>query len=84
MSTENYAHLSDIEIQRKLTQNGFPLIPVTETTRPILLKKLMKHMKNEKLKKGKVTNYVLYSKDSHNSVNSVATPVAIKEKNESL
>ncbi|XP_034480052.1 inner nuclear membrane protein Man1 [Drosophila innubila] len=78
MSTENYAHLSDIEIQRKLTQNGFPLIPVTETTRPILIKKLMKHMKNEKLKKGKVTNYVLYSKDNHNSANSA--PVAIQEK----
>lgn len=78
MPTENYAHLSDVEIQRKLTQIGFPLTPVTETTRPILIKKLMKHMKNEKLKKGKVSNYVLYSKDNHNSV--TTAPVIIPEK----
>ncbi|KAH8261254.1 hypothetical protein KR044_006026, partial [Drosophila immigrans] len=77
--TDNYMNLSDVEIQRKLTQMGFPKTPVTETTRPILIKKLMKHTKNEKLKKGKVTNYVLYSKDNHNSQIHNSTPIAVPE-----
>lgn len=59
--------MSDYEIHKKLKEIGFPAIPVTETTRPILIKKLMKHTKNEILKKGKIKNYVLYSKEEQNA-----------------
>ncbi|XP_030380606.1 inner nuclear membrane protein Man1 [Scaptodrosophila lebanonensis] len=66
MSTESLNHLSDVELHRKLLQHGFPSTPVTETTRPILIRKLKKHVKNEKLKKRKSSNYVVYSNDMHN------------------
>lgn len=39
--------LSDNELQRKLAQNGFQNTPVTETTRPILIKKLMIYLKRK-------------------------------------
>ncbi|XP_034109480.1 inner nuclear membrane protein Man1 isoform X1 [Drosophila albomicans] len=77
--TDSYVNLSDVEIQRKLTQLGFPKTPVTETTRPLLIKKLMKHMKNEKLKKGKVTNYVLYSKDNNKPQVHNSPPIELQE-----
>ncbi|XP_017836979.1 inner nuclear membrane protein Man1 isoform X2 [Drosophila busckii] len=67
MSTENLANLSDMEIHRRLKELGYPNTPVTETTRQILIKKLQKHKKNEKLKKSKITNYVLYSMDNSNT-----------------
>lgn len=63
----DFNRMSDYEIHKKLTESGFPAIPVTETTRPILIKKLMKHIKNQNLKKGKIKNYVLYTKEEQNS-----------------
>ncbi|XP_064536256.1 inner nuclear membrane protein Man1 [Drosophila montana] len=65
MSAENIDRLSDIEIQRILMQIGLPNTPVTETTRPILIKKILKNIKKEKLKSGKITNYVLHFNDKH-------------------
>ncbi|XP_017866917.1 PREDICTED: inner nuclear membrane protein Man1 [Drosophila arizonae] len=64
---ENLNSLTDIEIQRKLQQFGYANTPVTETTRPILIKKLMKHIKKEKLQRVKVNNYVLYYNDKQNT-----------------
>ncbi|KAH8413844.1 hypothetical protein KR222_009158 [Zaprionus bogoriensis] len=67
MLEEKFNRMSDFEIHKQLTQIGLPAMPVTETTRPILIKKLIKHIKDQNLKKGKVKNYVLYSKDNQTS-----------------
>ncbi|EDW74462.1 uncharacterized protein Dwil_GK21928 [Drosophila willistoni] len=65
MSTESLNRLSDIELHKRLIDSGFPNIPVTETTRALLIKKLKTHAKTEKLlKRKKVNNFVLYSKDN--------------------
>ncbi|XP_017045050.2 LOW QUALITY PROTEIN: inner nuclear membrane protein Man1 [Drosophila ficusphila] len=61
MSTESLNSLSDKELHRKLIQSGFPSTPVTETTRSILIEKLRKHTRADKLKK-RSSKYVLYSK----------------------
>ncbi|XP_001360885.2 inner nuclear membrane protein Man1 [Drosophila pseudoobscura] len=60
MSTESLSSLSDLELHRKLIQCGFPSTPVTETTRAVLIQKLKKHKKAEKLKR-RSTKYALYS-----------------------
>ncbi|KAH8357724.1 hypothetical protein KR200_001980 [Drosophila serrata] len=66
MSTESLNSLSDIDLQRKLIQNGFPNTPVTETTRSVLIQKLKKHLRADKLRK-RSNNYVLYSKEQSDS-----------------
>nr|NP_001286812.1 MAN1, isoform C [Drosophila melanogaster]NP_611873.1 MAN1, isoform B [Drosophila melanogaster]NP_726404.1 MAN1, isoform A [Drosophila melanogaster]Q7JRE4.1 RecName: Full=Inner nuclear membrane protein Man1; AltName: Full=LEM domain-containing protein Man1 [Drosophila melanogaster]AAF47143.1 MAN1, isoform A [Drosophila melanogaster]AAM68294.1 MAN1, isoform B [Drosophila melanogaster]AAN71453.1 RE60089p [Drosophila melanogaster]AHN56607.1 MAN1, isoform C [Drosophila melanogaster] len=66
MSTESLNSLSDKELHRKLIQSGFPSTPVTETTRAVLIEKLRKHTRADKLKK-RSNKYVLYSKEQQES-----------------
>ncbi|XP_017013604.2 inner nuclear membrane protein Man1 [Drosophila takahashii] len=66
MSTESLNSLSDKELHRKLIQSGFPNTPVTETTRAVLIEKLRKHTRADKLKK-RSNKYVLYSKEQPES-----------------
>ncbi|XP_016990358.1 inner nuclear membrane protein Man1 [Drosophila rhopaloa] len=66
MSTESLNSLSDKELHRKLIQSGFPSTPVTETTRAVLIEKLRKHTRADKLKK-RSNKYVLYSKEQTES-----------------
>ncbi|XP_017125399.1 inner nuclear membrane protein Man1 [Drosophila elegans] len=66
MSTESLNSLSDKELHRKLIQSGFPSTPVTETTRAVLIEKLRKHARADKLKK-RSSKYVLYSKEQSES-----------------
>ncbi|XP_034650215.1 inner nuclear membrane protein Man1 isoform X1 [Drosophila subobscura] len=62
MSTESLNSLSDLDLHRKLIQCGFPSTPVTETTRAVLIEKLKKHKKAEKLKR-RSNKYTLYSQE---------------------
>ncbi|KAH8254724.1 hypothetical protein KR032_011964 [Drosophila birchii] len=66
MSTESLNSLSDIDLHRKLIQSGFPNTPVTETTRSVLIQKLKKHLRADKLRK-RSNKYVLYSKEPSGS-----------------
>ncbi|XP_017070457.1 inner nuclear membrane protein Man1 [Drosophila eugracilis] len=66
MSTESLNSLSDKELHRKLIQSGFPSTPVTETTRAVLIEKLRKHTRADRLKK-RSNKYVLYSKEPSES-----------------
>ncbi|KFB51660.1 AGAP007422-PA-like protein [Anopheles sinensis] len=47
---ENLEQLSDDELRLRLVQCGLPLLPVTSTTRKILIKKLRHFIENEKQK----------------------------------
>lgn len=40
MNEQNYQRLSDAELRHELQKHGFPNLPITETTRNILIKKL--------------------------------------------
>ncbi|XP_055839451.1 inner nuclear membrane protein Man1 [Episyrphus balteatus] len=61
---EDLEKLTDSELRHRLLQYGFPNMPVTETTRKILIKKLRNHLTNEKAKLKRQTNYVTrYSSD---------------------
>ncbi|XP_053963251.1 inner nuclear membrane protein Man1-like [Anastrepha ludens] len=51
MSLENFEGLTDVELRRKLQEYGFPNIPITETSRGFLVKKLKNHIKNLKSRK---------------------------------
>ena len=56
--------LNDGELRRRLIQYGFPNLPVTTTTRNILIKKLRNYMENEQLKLRRETSYATrYSSD---------------------
>nr|XP_016930409.1 inner nuclear membrane protein Man1 [Drosophila suzukii] len=68
MSSESLNSLTDKELHRKLIQSGFPSTPVTETTRAVLIEKLRKHARADKLKK-RSNKYVLYSKEQPDSQN---------------
>lgn len=60
--------LSNEELKYRLTQFGFPNLPVTSTTRKVLIKKLRNHMENEKSKLKRETSYVTrYSSDEDQS-----------------
>lgn len=60
--------LSNEELKYRLTQFGFPNLPVTSTTRKVLIKKLRNHMDNEKSKLKRETSYVTrYSSDEDQS-----------------
>uniref|UniRef100_A0A182NHY1 LEM domain-containing protein 2 n=1 Tax=Anopheles dirus TaxID=7168 RepID=A0A182NHY1_9DIPT len=47
---DNLEQLADDELRLRLVQYGFPNLPVTSTTRKILIKKLRHHMDSEKQK----------------------------------
>jgi inner nuclear membrane protein Man1 len=54
---DNLDHLSDEELRHRLLQYGFPNLPVTETTRKTLIKKLRNQLENEKSKLKRQTTY---------------------------
>lgn len=59
--------LSDQELRQRLLQHGINL-PVTESTRNILMKRLRMHMENEQKKLKQATSFVTrYSSDEDNS-----------------
>lgn len=65
---ENLDTLSDDELRRRLMQFGFPNLPVTSTTRKILVKKLRNYMETEKSKLRRETTFATrYSSDEEAS-----------------
>ncbi|XP_055921560.1 inner nuclear membrane protein Man1 [Eupeodes corollae] len=75
---EDLDKLTDSELRHRLLQYGFPNMPVTETTRKILIKKLRNHLTNEKAKLKRQTNYVTrYSSDEESDQNPI-TPSPIR------
>ncbi|XP_058460474.1 inner nuclear membrane protein Man1 [Malaya genurostris] len=54
---DNLELLSDDELRLRLMQYGFQNLPVTNTTRKLLIKKLRNHMENEKGKLRRETSY---------------------------
>lgn len=61
---EDLNSLSNEELKYRLTQFGFANLPVTNTTRNVLIKKLRNHMENEKSKLRRETSYATrYSSD---------------------
>lgn len=65
---DNLDTLSDDELRRRLMQFGFPNLPVTSTTRSILVKKLRNYMDTEKSKLRRETSYATrYSSDEEAS-----------------
>lgn len=60
--------LNNEELKYRLTQFGFANLPVTSTTRKVLIKKLRNHMDNEKSKLKRETSYATrYSSDEDQS-----------------
>ncbi|XP_055625022.1 inner nuclear membrane protein Man1 [Toxorhynchites rutilus septentrionalis] len=55
---DNLDLLSDEELRLRLMQYGFQNMPVTSTTRKLLIKKLRNHMESEKGKLRRETSYV--------------------------
>lgn len=47
MNDSYFDNLSDVELRQELQKYGFPVMPVTETTRNLLIKKLKNHILNE-------------------------------------
>lgn len=61
-------HLSDNELRQRLLQYGFPNLPITATTRKVLIKKLRNHMESEQAKLKQATSFVTrYSSDEDTS-----------------
>lgn len=61
---EDLQSLSNEDLKYRLTQFGFANLPVTNTTRNVLIKKLRNHMENEKSKLRRETSYATrYSSD---------------------
>lgn len=71
--------LSNEDLKYRLTQFGFPNLPVTSTTRKVLIKKLRNHLENEKSKLKRDTSYATrYSSDEDHS--DVDKPAASKKR----
>lgn len=67
---DNLEQLSDDELRRRLLQFGFPNLPVTSTTRKILIKKLRNYMETERSKLRRETAHATrYSSDEDLSDN---------------
>lgn len=65
---DNLDQLSDDELRRRLLQFGFPNLPVTSTTRKILIKKLRNYMDTERTKlRRETTHATRYSSDEDGS-----------------
>lgn len=65
---EDLNQLSNEELKYRLTQFGFANLPVTSTTRKVLIKKLRNQMENEKSKLKRETSYATrYSSDEDHS-----------------
>lgn len=54
---DNLEFLSDSELRLRLIQFGFPNLPVTATTRKLLIKKLRMHTENQKSQLRRETSY---------------------------
>lgn len=60
--------LSDNELRQRLLQYGFPNLPITDTTRKVLIKKLRNHMDSEQAKLKQATSFATrYSSDEDTS-----------------
>lgn len=46
--TDTVDNLSDAELRTKLAEYGFPIVPITNTTRKVMTKKLKMLMENKK------------------------------------
>lgn len=56
--------LSDDELRQRLRQHGFANLPITSTTRQVLIKKLRNHLNSEQAKLKQATSFVTrYSSD---------------------
>ncbi|KAL5287504.1 LEMD3 family protein [Megaselia abdita] len=56
--------LTDAQLRQRCVAYGFPNVPVTSTTRKILIKKIRNYLKDEKAKRRRQTSYVTtYSSD---------------------
>uniref|UniRef100_A0A1B0A986 LEM domain-containing protein n=1 Tax=Glossina pallidipes TaxID=7398 RepID=A0A1B0A986_GLOPL len=51
MNEDYYNQLSDAELRDELRKHGLPNVPITETSRNLLLKKLKNHVLNESLER---------------------------------
>lgn len=82
---EDLNALSNDELRYRLMQFGFPNLPVTSTTRKVLIKKLRNHLENEKSKLKRNTSYATrYSSDedlSSQSDTEKSTNSASKKRN---
>lgn len=58
MSLENFDNLTDVELRHKLLEYDFPNVPITETSRGFLVKKLKNHIKNLKNRKVSKRTYL--------------------------
>ncbi|XP_039955881.1 inner nuclear membrane protein Man1-like [Bactrocera tryoni] len=69
MSLENVENLTDIELRQKLLEYDFPNVPITETSRGFLVKKLKNHIKNMKNRKVPTRTYMtLRAKEELNNL----------------
>lgn len=60
--------LSDDELRQRLRQYGFPNLPITSTTRKVLIKKLRNHINGEQARLRQATSFVTrYSSDEDGS-----------------
>lgn len=65
---DNLELLSDDDLKRRLLQYGFPNLPITSTTRRVLIKKLRNYMNTEATKLRRDTSYATrYSSDEEMS-----------------
>ncbi|CAD7011394.1 unnamed protein product [Ceratitis capitata] len=58
MSSENFEELTDVELRRKLLEYEFPYVPITETSREFLVKKLKNHVRNLRSRKVSTKTFV--------------------------
>lgn len=66
---DNLESLSNDELRTRLLQFGFPNLPVTQTTRKVLIKKLRNHVDGENAKNRRETIHVAkYSSDDDSEV----------------
>lgn len=72
---EDLSELSNEELQYRLTQFGFPTLPVTSSTRQLLVKRLQRCIEGEKQKLRRNTEYATrYSSDEDLSASSKKSP----------
>lgn len=77
-SGDNLYQLSNADLKLRLDQFGFPNVPVTDTTKPILVKKLQNYLNIERAKLGKATKYAVQFSSDEESDNDIARKNADK------
>lgn len=68
---DNLEFLSDSELRLRLIQFGFPNLPVTATTRKLLIKKLRMHTENQKFQLRRETSYATRYSSGEESDNDI-------------